>query len=89
MSLKKFSKKLFLFQVISDLSDNLVCLNGKLAALNKFINQLKELDNWVIKKKSEREDNNQKEISERKLAIEKLQVIIFYLIIQIMYFYIL
>lgn len=77
MLILKFKNNFLYFQVISDLSDNLACLNGKLAALNKFINQLKELDNWVIKKKCESEENNHKTISERKLEIEKLQVIIF------------
>jgi len=56
------------------LSDNLVCLNRKLNALNKFISQLKELNNWVIIKKSEVEEFNTKPIAERKLATEKFQV---------------
>jgi len=63
-----------IFQVISDLSDNLECLNGKLNALNKFIHQLKELNSWVIIKRSEAEEFHTKPIAERKLATEKLQV---------------
>lgn len=59
------------------MSDNLECLNGKLNALNKFISQLKELNSWVIIKKLESEEFNLKPISERKLAIEKLQVCLF------------
>lgn len=51
-----------------------MCLNGKLVALNKFITQLKELNNWVIKKKSEAEEINQKPLSERKISTEKLHV---------------
>lgn len=59
------------------MSDNLECLNGKLNALNRFISQLKELNSWVIIKKLESEEFNLKPISERKLAIEKLQVCLF------------
>jgi len=62
------------FQVISDLSDNLLCLNGKLAALNKFINQLKELNDWVLKQKTEVEKINQKPFLERKIAIQNFHV---------------
>lgn len=46
-------------------------------ALNKFINQLNELNNWVLKKKVETEEINQKTFSERKLATEKFHVIFF------------
>ncbi|XP_026807467.1 dystrophin-like [Rhopalosiphum maidis] len=67
------SIKLLLDKVISDLSDNLECLNGKLNALNKFIHQLKELNSWVIIKRSEAEEFHTKPIAERKLATEKLQ----------------
>jgi len=56
------------------LSENLECLNGKLNALNKFISQLKELNSWVMIKKSEAEELHTKPISERKLATVKLQV---------------
>jgi len=56
------------------LSENLECLNGKLNALNKFISQLKELNSWVMIKKSEAEEFHTKPISERKLATVKLQV---------------
>lgn len=49
-------------------------MNGKLTALNKFINQLKELNNWVIEKKSEAGEINQKSFSERKLATAQLHV---------------
>lgn len=69
---------IYCFQVTSDLSDNLICLNGKLTALNKFINKLNELNNWIIKKKLEAEDINQKPFSERKLATEKLHVIFYF-----------
>ncbi|XP_025206146.1 dystrophin, isoforms A/C/F/G/H-like [Melanaphis sacchari] len=68
------SIKSLLDKVISDLSDNLECLNGKLNALNKFTSQLKELNSWVIIKRSEAEEFHIKPISERKLAIEKLQL---------------
>jgi len=68
------------FQVISDLSDNLLCLNGKLAALNKFINQLKELNDWVLKQKTEVEEINQKPFSERKIATQNFHVNILFLI---------
>jgi len=61
------------------LSENLECLNGKLNALNRFISQLKELNSWVIIKKLEAEELNQKPISERKLATEKLQVCFLFL----------
>lgn len=52
-----------------------MCLNGKLAALHKFINQLKELNSWVLQKKAEIEEINQKPFSERKSATEKFHVI--------------
>lgn len=58
------------------MSDNLICLNGKLVALNKFTSQLKELNKWVIDKKIEAEEINQKPSSERKISTEKLQVFI-------------
>lgn len=64
------------FQVISDLSENLICLNGKLVALNKFISQLKELNKWVIEKKLESEEINQKPSSERKISTENVHVLI-------------
>lgn len=63
-----------ILQVISDLSENAACLNGKFAALNKFINQLKELNNWVIQKKSDMEKINKIPLSEQKQAAEKLHV---------------
>ncbi|XP_022178731.1 dystrophin, isoforms A/C/F/G/H-like isoform X1 [Myzus persicae] len=66
------SIKTLLDKVISDLSDNLECLNGKLNALNRFISQLKELSSWVAVKKLEVEEFNAKSTSERKLATEKL-----------------
>lgn len=52
-----------------------MCLNGKLAALHKFISQLKELNSWVLQKKAEIEEINQKPFSERKSATEKFHVI--------------
>lgn len=58
-------------------------MNGKLAALNKFINQLKELNGWAIKKKSEADEIKHKAFAERKLATEKLHVIFYYLYIVI------
>ncbi|XP_050057098.1 dystrophin, isoforms A/C/F/G/H isoform X3 [Aphis gossypii] len=67
------SIKSLLDKVISDLSENLECLNGKLNALNKFISQLKELNSWVMIKKTEAEEFHTKPISERKLATVKLQ----------------
>lgn len=72
---------------MSDLSNNLICLNGKLAALNKFINKLKELNNWVLQQKTEAEEINKKPLSEQKLATEKLHVIILFLIIYISVLY--
>lgn len=60
--------------MIFDLSDNLTCLNGKLAALNKFINQLKELDSWVLNIKQEAEQINQKPFPENKFKTKKLHV---------------
>ncbi|VVC26815.1 Hypothetical protein CINCED_3A012694 [Cinara cedri] len=68
------SIKTLLDQVKSDLSDSLICLNGKLSALNKFINKLNELNNWVMQKKLEAEDINRKQFSEKKLATEKLHL---------------
>lgn len=68
---------MFYFQVLSDLSDNLTCLNGKLAALNKFINQLEKLNSWVLNKKTEAKEINQKPLSIKKLETEKLHVIIY------------
>lgn len=65
---------MYIFQVTTDLSDNLECLNGKLTALNKFINQLKDLSNWAILKKLEVEKISQTSFPEKKLAAEKLQV---------------
>lgn len=58
------------------MSENLICLNGKLVALNKFITQLKELNKWVIEKKIEAEEINQKPSSEKKISTEKLHVLI-------------
>jgi len=48
--------------------------------LNKFINQLKELNDWVLNKKTEAEEINQKPFLERKIAIQKFHVYILFLI---------
>lgn len=79
----------YYFQVTSDVSDNLICLNGKLTALKKFTNKLNELNNWVMEKKLEAEDINQKPFSERKLATDKLHVIFYFFSLIVLFFNIL
>ncbi|XP_050442847.1 dystrophin-like isoform X2 [Adelges cooleyi] len=70
------SIKSLLDQVINDLSENLICLNGKQAALNKFTIQLKELNSWAYLKKIEADDIKQKPFPERKHANENLYSIL-------------